>query len=70
MVPKGGNINRLLKMVADKVSALEYRFMDSAPRPDDTGRKITNYLEAHYKSSKSYMFEGLSMHFKDVSSKM
>lgn len=70
LVQKGGNVNRLLKMVADKVSQLEYRFMDSSPRPDDTGRKITNFLEANYTASKSYMFEGLCMYFKDVSSNM
>ena len=59
MVQKGGNVNRLLKMIADKVSELEYRFMDSQPRPTDFGRKITTYLEASYVQSMSYMHEGL-----------
>ena len=35
IVNTGGNLNRLIKMVADKVSALEYRFMDANARPDD-----------------------------------
>ena len=61
MVCKGGNLNRLIKMCADKISELEYRFMDANARPDDYGRKITTYLGAHWQSSKSYMREGFSM---------
>ena len=44
LVVKGGNINRLIKMAADKISQLEYIYMDDNARPDDYGRKITNYL--------------------------
>ena len=59
LVCKGGNINRLIKMCADKISELEYRWMDSNPRPDDFGRKITTFLGSHYENSKMYIREGL-----------
>ena len=59
LTQKGGNVNRLLKMIADKTAALEYRYMDSQPRPTDFGRKITNYLESSYHQTSSYLTEGL-----------
>ena len=50
---KGGNVNRLINMCADKISAVEYRLQDQQPRPMDPGRTLTNVIKFTNKESRT-----------------
>ena len=60
MVVRGGNINRLLMMNADKTSAIEHRLQSMTSYQVDTGRSITNYLCTNWNANLDYQKYGLA----------
>ena len=60
-VYSGGNINKILRSVFDKISALEFRIQNATADPEDMGRSITNYLVESYHQSLEYLSEGMQL---------
>ena len=57
----GGNINKLLRSLFDKMSSVEIRIQNATADPEDMGRSITNHLTDCWDQSYDYIAEGMQL---------